>query len=196
MNGAEASLGSTGVGTGVGVMPNGKALLDGSAVAVVGVGRLNLNPPTLVAEAGAGAGTSAFGAGTGAGAGAAGSAPKVNPVTLAPVDPIAGNSNSFGAGVLDLSPASSGGVMPGNDGMVIGVMVVVGVADEVGANSFIGDPLSISSSRGGGVLVLNRAIAVGCGLGAAVGAVNTIVGARVERVMGTEWALNSGAGLA
>ena len=187
MNGAEVGLGSTGVGPGVGVIPNGKALLGGSAVAVVGVGRSNLNPPALVAEAGADAGTSAFGAG--AGAGAPRGAPRVNPVALeASID---GNSNAV---VLDLSPVSGGRAKPGNSGMPIGV--VVDVAVETGGNFFIGDPLSISSSRVGGVFVFSRAIAVGCGLGAAVGAVNTIVGARVERVVGAVWALNSGAGLA
>lgn len=164
MNGVEGGLGSTGVGTGVGVTPNGKALLGGSAVG----GRSNLKPPVLVADAGAD--TSTFGAGPGTEAGAAGGAPRVNPVDLeAPVDPIAGNSNSFGA-VLDLSP--------GNDGILIGV--VVGVEIEVGSTSFIGDPLCISSSRAGGVAVFSRVIGVGCGLGAAVGAVNTILGARVE----------------
>ena len=160
MNGAEGGLGSTGVGTGVGVTPNGKALLGASAVGV----RSNLKPLVLVADAGAEAST------FGAGAGAAGGAPRVNPVDLeAPVDPIAGNSNSFGA-VLDLSP--------GNDGILTGV--VVGVEIEVGSISFIGDPLCISSSRAGGVAVFSRVIGVGCGLGAAVGAVNTILGARVE----------------
>ena len=172
-------MGSTGVGTGVGVMPNGKAFLGGSAVALVGVGRSNLNPTVLVAEVGASAGTPALGAVVAEGA------PKVKGLVLeASVDPLAGNSNSFGAAALDLSPSPGGGAT-GNDGMLIGE-VVGGAAVDVGADSFIGDPLSISSSRVGGVLVFSLAIVagVGCGLGAAVGAVNTIVGADAERVIG------------
>jgi len=170
-------LGSTGVGTGVGVMPNGKAFLGGSAVALVGVGRSNLNP--TVAEVGASAGTPAFGAVVAEGG------PKVKGLVLeASVDPLAGNSNSFGATVLDFSPSPGGGAT-GNDGMLIGE-VVGSAAVDVGADSFIGDPLSISSSRVGGVLVFSLAMVagVGCGLGAAVGAVNTIVGADAERVIG------------
>jgi len=179
MNGVEAGLGSVGVGTGVGVMPNGKALLGGSAPPVVGVGGLNLNLPVLVAEPGAGAGTSTFEV-----------VVKVKPAVLeASVDPIAGNPNSFVAVGLDLSLSFSG--TTGNDGMVIAILAG-GVAAEAGADSFKGDPLSISSSRVGGVLVFSRGMfaGVGCGLGAAVGAVNTILGA------GAVWVLNSGAGLA
>jgi hypothetical protein len=166
VNGVEAGLGSTGVGIAVEVLPNEKALLDCSAVAVVSVGRLNLNPPVLVAEAGVGAGTA-----SGAAFGAA-SAPKVKLVVLeAPVDPIAGKSNSFVSAGLDLPSLFRGGMIEG--------IFVSGVAVKAGADPFIGDPLSIPSSRAGGVLVCSRAIfaGVGCRLGAAVGAVNTIVGA-------------------
>jgi hypothetical protein len=136
----------------------------------------------LVAEAGVGAGTA-----SGAVLGAA-SAPKAKLVVLeAFVDPIAGKSNSFVSAGLDLPSLFRGGMIEG--------IFVSGVAD-----SFTGDPLSISSSRAGGVLVCSRAIfaGVGCGLGAAVGAVNTIVGAGAgeERLIDAVWALNSGAGLA
>ena len=185
-----ACLGSTGVGNGVEEMPNGKALLEGSAVAVVGVGRLNLNPSVLVAEAGAGVGTSA--------SGATGGAPKVKAVVLvvleSPIDPVAGKSNSLGATGLYWSPPFRGG----NDDMLIEGVLVGGVAVEAGADSFEGDPLSISSSRvSGGVPICSRVVfaGVGCGLGAAVGAVNTIIGAGAERVIGAVRALNSGTGL-
>ena len=169
MYGIEAGLGSTGVGNGVEVMPNGKALLDVSVVAVAGVVR---NPAVLVAEVGAGAGISA----PGVGVGATGGAPKSKLVVLEPpVDSVAGNSNSFGAAGLNWSPSFDDG------------MLIRGVAVEARADSFTGDPLSISSSRvGGGVWVCSRVIfaGVGCGLGAAVGAVKTISGARAERVIG------------
>lgn len=180
MNGVDVGLGSTGV-----VMPDGKAVLGGSTAAVVGVGRLNLNPP----EAGAGADT-----GSGVGVGAA-SAPKPEPVVLgAPIAPIGGKSNSFVSAGLDLSSLFGGG----NDRMPIEGIFVGGGAAEAEADSFIGDELFISSSREGGVLVCSRAtfVGVGCGLGAAVGAVNTIVGARADGVIGAVWDLNSGAGLA
>ena len=139
MNGEEARLGSTGVGNVVEVMPNGKALLGGSTVAVVDVGKLNLNPAVLVAEAGA---------------------------------------DCFAS--LNWSPSFDNGILI--EGILVG-----GVAVEAGAASFTGDPLSISSSRvGGGVRVCSRVICagVGCGLGAAVGAVSTILGAGAERVIG------------
>ena len=68
MYGVEARLGSTGVGNAVEVMPKGEALLGGSAVAVVDVGKLNLNPAVLVAEAGADAGASWAGVGATGGA--------------------------------------------------------------------------------------------------------------------------------
>src|SRR5258706_8203920 len=111
MNGI-AGLGSTGVGNGVEEMPKGKAFEEGSAVAVFGVGRLNLNPSVLVAEAGAGDGTSA----SEAGVGATDRAPKAKLVVLeSPIDPVAGNSNSFGATGLRWSPSFGGG----NDGMLI-----------------------------------------------------------------------------
>ena len=178
-------LGSTGVGIGVEEMPNGKALLEGSAVAVVGVGSLKLNPAVLVAEAGSASG-------------AAGSAPKAKGVVLvvleSPIDPVAGNPNSFGASGLNWLPSFGGG----NDGMLIEGVLVGSVAVEAGAVSFPGDPLSISSSRvGGGVLVCSRVLfaGVGCGLGAAVGVVSTIIGAGAERVIGAVRALNSDTGL-
>jgi len=165
MNGVGAGLGSTGDGTGVEVTPNGKPPLGGSAVAVVGVGRLNLNPPVLVAEADVGAGTTS---GVELGAG---SAPKPKLVVLgASIDPIAGKSNSFVSAGLDL-PSSFWG-----------------------ADSFTGDPLPISSSRAGGVGVCTRATFAG--LGAAVGAMSTILGAEAEGLIGAMWALNSGVGLA
>lgn len=181
MNGVDAGLGSTGVGTGAEVMRDGKPLLGASTVAVVGVGRLNLNPSPLIAEAGAGAG--------------AAGAPKVGPVVLgAPIAPIGGKSNSFVSAGLDLSSLFGGG----NDRLPMEGIFLDGRAAEAGADSFIGDELFISSSREGGVLVCSRATFVGvaCGLGAAVGAVNTIVGAMAERVIGALWDLNSGAGLA
>jgi hypothetical protein len=198
MNGfieAEAGLGSTGVGVGVGVAaaPNGNALLGGSAV--VGVGRLNLNPPLALVLVAAGAGTSAFGAS--AGAGAAGGAPKAKLVVVlgASVAPITGNPNGFGPAAFDLSLSPDGGATAENDGTLIGA-----VAATARSESFTGDPLSISSSCDGGVLVFSGATVarVGCGLGlgAAVGAVNTIVGAGAESVIGAVWVLNSGAGLA
>jgi hypothetical protein len=188
-------LGSTGVGTGVAVTPNGKALLGGSAVAVVGIGRLNLNSaPVLAVTPGDKTGASAFGVG----AGAAGGAARVKPAALeAPVDPMAEKSNSFGGADLDLSPPSDGGAAE-NNGILIVWVDIGGVTVEARAGSFPGDPLCISSSHVGGVLVPSRATPadVGCGLGAAVGAVNTIVGAGTERGVGAGWALNSGAGLA
>lgn len=195
LNGVEAGLGSTGVGTGVAVTPNGKALLGGSVVAVVGIGRPNLNSaPVLAVAPGDGAGVSAFVVA----ARAAGDAARAKPAALeAPVDPIAGKSNSFSGADLDLSPPSDGGAAA-NDGILIVGVSLGGVTVEARAESFPGDPLCISSSRVGGVLVPSRATPadVGCGLGAAVGAVNTIIGAGAEREIGAGLALNSGAGLA